>query len=45
MPGRGRLIGSNHVAVEVGDVAAALDFYGRIFEFELQPLRALRADA
>jgi catechol 2,3-dioxygenase-like lactoylglutathione lyase family enzyme len=30
------LVGVNHVALEVGDVAEALDFYGRIFEFELR---------
>ncbi len=33
---RPRLVGVNHVALEVGDVAEALDFYGRIFEFELR---------
>jgi catechol 2,3-dioxygenase-like lactoylglutathione lyase family enzyme len=33
---RPRLVGINHVALEVGDVAEALDFYGRIFEFELR---------
>ncbi|MFL6004720.1 MAG: VOC family protein [Gaiellaceae bacterium] len=26
----------NHVALEVGDIDEALDFYGRIFEFELR---------
>ncbi len=31
-----RLIGINHAAVEVGDVAEALDWYGRFFEFELR---------
>ena len=31
-----RLIGINHVALEVGDVDAALDFYRRLFEFELR---------
>ena len=31
-----RLIGINHVAVEVGDVREALDWYGRFFEFELR---------
>lgn len=31
-----RLIGINHVALEVGDVDEALDFYGRLFEFELR---------
>ena len=36
MARRARLVGFNHVAVEVGDVGAALEFYGRIFEFELR---------
>jgi catechol 2,3-dioxygenase-like lactoylglutathione lyase family enzyme len=31
-----RLVGINHVAVEVGDVDEALDFYGRIFELKLR---------
>jgi len=31
-----RLVGINHVAVEVGDVGEALDFYGRIFDLELR---------
>ena len=31
-----RLVGINHVAVEVGDVGEALDFYGRIFELALR---------
>lgn len=33
---RARLVGLNHVALEVGDVDQALDFYGRIFEVELR---------
>jgi catechol-2,3-dioxygenase len=33
---RARLVGLNHIALEVGDVEAALEFYGRIFEFELR---------
>jgi lactoylglutathione lyase len=33
---RPRLVGLNHVALEVGDVAEALEFYGRIFDFELR---------
>ncbi|HEX3348926.1 MAG TPA: VOC family protein [Acetobacteraceae bacterium] len=33
---RPRLVGINHVALEVGDVDAALAFYGRIFEFTLR---------
>ena len=31
-----RLIGINHVALEVGDVDAALALYGRLFDFELR---------
>jgi lactoylglutathione lyase len=31
-----RLVGINHVALEVGDVDEALEFYGRIFEFTLR---------
>ena len=30
-----KLVGINHVALEVGDLEAALEWYGRIFEFEL----------
>jgi lactoylglutathione lyase len=30
-----RLVGINHVALEVGDLEEALAFYGRIFDFEL----------
>jgi catechol 2,3-dioxygenase-like lactoylglutathione lyase family enzyme len=33
---RARLIGINHVALEVGDLDAALEFYGQVFEFELR---------
>jgi lactoylglutathione lyase len=33
---RARLVGLNHIALEVGDVEEALAFYGRIFEFELR---------
>jgi lactoylglutathione lyase len=33
---RARLIGMNHVALEVGDLEEALAFYGRIFEFTLR---------
>jgi catechol-2,3-dioxygenase len=36
MPDRARLIGINHVALEVGDLDAALDLYGRLFGFELR---------
>jgi lactoylglutathione lyase len=31
-----RLVGFNHVALEVGDIEEALEFYGRLFEFELR---------
>ena len=30
-----RLVGINHIALEVGDVDEALAWYGRFFEFEL----------
>ncbi len=33
---RAKLVGINHVALEVGDIEAALAFYGRIFDFELR---------
>ena len=33
---RARLIGVNHVALEVGDLEAALALYGRLFDFELR---------
>jgi catechol 2,3-dioxygenase-like lactoylglutathione lyase family enzyme len=33
---RARLIGINHVALEVGDLDEALDFYGRLFDVELR---------
>jgi lactoylglutathione lyase len=31
-----RLVGINHVALEVGDIDEALDWYGRIFDLELR---------
>ena len=31
-----RLVGINHVALEVGDLDEALAFYGRLFEFDLR---------
>ena len=31
-----RVVGINHVALEVGDVEQALAWYGRFFEFELR---------
>lgn len=36
MSARPRLLGVNHVALEVGDVDEALAFYGRLFDFELR---------
>jgi len=31
-----RLVGINHVALEVGDIDAALEWYGRLFSFTLR---------
>jgi len=36
MEDRARLVGINHIALEVGDLDAALDLYGRLFAFELR---------
>ncbi len=36
MADRAKLIGFNHVALEVGDIEEALEFYGRLFELELR---------
>jgi len=33
---KARMVGFNHVALEVGDIDEALAFYGRIFEFSLR---------
>src|SRR5712692_3441798 len=33
---RPRVVGFNHVALEVGDIEEALAFYGRLFEFTLR---------
>jgi lactoylglutathione lyase len=35
-PTKPRVIGFNHVALEVGDIDEALEFYGRLFTFELR---------
>jgi catechol 2,3-dioxygenase-like lactoylglutathione lyase family enzyme len=35
-PAMARLIGINHLALEVGDIEEALRWYGRLFEFELR---------
>jgi lactoylglutathione lyase len=36
MADRAKLIGFNHVALEVGNIEEALEFYGRLFEMELR---------
>jgi catechol 2,3-dioxygenase-like lactoylglutathione lyase family enzyme len=36
MTKRTRLVGINHVAVEVGDLDEALEFYGRIFDVRVE---------
>jgi len=36
MTERARLVGFNHIALEVDDLDEALDLYGRLFEFEFQ---------
>jgi lactoylglutathione lyase len=40
---KARAVGFNHVALEVGDIEAALAFYGRIFDFELRSKSATAA--
>jgi catechol 2,3-dioxygenase-like lactoylglutathione lyase family enzyme len=35
-PRKARAIGFNHVALVVGDIDEALEFYGRLFEFKLR---------
>lgn len=37
-----RLVGINHVALEVGDIQEALEWYGRFFSFELRGRMANR---
>jgi lactoylglutathione lyase len=34
--GRARLVGINHIALEVGDIDEALEFYGGLLSFELR---------
>jgi len=34
--GRAKLVGMNHVALEVGDIEEALAFYARVFDFTLR---------
>jgi len=36
MTRQARLVGFNHVALEVGDIEEALELYGRLFKFELR---------
>jgi predicted enzyme related to lactoylglutathione lyase len=36
MTAKARAVGINHIAIEVQDVEAALEFYGRIFEVKLR---------
>lgn len=36
MPDKPRLVGVNHIVLEVGDLDAALDFWRAIFDFELR---------
>jgi lactoylglutathione lyase len=36
MAPRARLVGFNHVALEVGDIEEALEFYGSLFEINLR---------
>jgi len=36
MADRAKLIGFNHIALEVGDIEEALEFYGRLFDIELR---------
>jgi catechol 2,3-dioxygenase-like lactoylglutathione lyase family enzyme len=33
---KARAVGINHVAIEVGDIAEAIDFYGRFLEFSVE---------
>ena len=40
MPKKARAIGFNHVALIVGDIDEALEFYGRLFDFTLREREA-----
>jgi catechol 2,3-dioxygenase-like lactoylglutathione lyase family enzyme len=40
---KARLVGINHVALEVGNIDEALDFYGRLFDFSLRGRSATMA--
>jgi predicted enzyme related to lactoylglutathione lyase len=37
--GKPKLVGINHIALEVGDIEQALEFYGKIFDFTLRGKR------
>ena len=39
---KARVVGVDHVALEVGDIEEALAFYGRLFEFKLRGRAALQ---
>ena len=41
--GKPRVVGFNHVALEVGDIEEALAFYGRVFDFTLRSKSASMA--
>ena len=41
--GKPRIVGLNHIALEVGDIEEALKFYGRLFRFELRGKSATMA--
>jgi catechol 2,3-dioxygenase-like lactoylglutathione lyase family enzyme len=40
---KGRAVGLNHVALEVGDIEQALAFYGQLFDFKLRGKSATSA--
>jgi catechol-2,3-dioxygenase len=42
-PKRARAVGINHIALEVGDIDEALQFYGRLFDFGLRSKSATMA--
>jgi catechol 2,3-dioxygenase-like lactoylglutathione lyase family enzyme len=40
MASRARLVGLNHVVLEVGELQEALQFYGRLLEIKLRGTRS-----
>lgn len=42
-PKKAKAMGINHVVLEVGDIEAALEFYGRIFDFSLRGINDTQA--